>query len=143
MVAFTPPNVTLVAPVKLVPVIVTGVPTDPLVGLKLRIAGVTRNILLLVSVPPGVVTVTEPVVALAGTNAVRYVSETTVKVAATPWNETLVAPVKPWPRISMVFPTLPSNRGPTKLTNGPSFMPRLYSTPQKHSFPLPPPSVSP
>jgi hypothetical protein len=71
MVAFTPPNVTLVAPVKLVPVIVTWVPTDPLVGLKLRIAGVTRNILLLVRVPPGVVTVTEPVVAADGTTAVR------------------------------------------------------------------------
>ena len=71
VVAFTPLNVTLVVPVKLVPVIVTGVPTGPLVGLKLRIAGVTRKTLLLVSVPPGVVTVTEPVVALAGTTAVR------------------------------------------------------------------------
>lgn len=71
LVAFTPPKVTFFVPVKLVPVIVTGVPTGPLVGLKLRIAGVTRNTLLLVSFPPGVVTVTEPVVALVGTIAVR------------------------------------------------------------------------
>ena len=50
---------------------VTAVPTGPLGGLKLRICGVTRNFLLLVSVPPGVVTVTEPVVAPVGTSAVR------------------------------------------------------------------------
>ena len=73
VVAFTAPNVTLVAPVKLVPVICTIVPTAPLVGLKLRIAGVTRKILLLVRTFPGVVTVTEPVVAVAGTTAVMYV----------------------------------------------------------------------
>ncbi len=48
----------------------TEVSTFPLVGLKLRITGVTRNILLLVSVPPGVATVTQPVVAPVGTTAV-------------------------------------------------------------------------
>ena len=69
--AFTPPNVTLVAPVKLVPFIVTGVPTEPLVGLKLRIAGRTRNAPLLVSSPAGVVTVTTPAVVPDGTIAVR------------------------------------------------------------------------
>jgi hypothetical protein len=37
LVAAMPPNVTLVAPVKAVPVIVTGVPTGPLVGVKLVI----------------------------------------------------------------------------------------------------------
>jgi len=71
VVAFTPPNVTLVAPVKLVPVIVTWVPTGPLVGLKVCITGVTRKTLLLVSVLAGVVTVTDPLVAPVGTTAVR------------------------------------------------------------------------
>ena len=71
VVAFTPPNVTAVAPVKPLPVICTTVPTCPLVGLKLRIAGVTRKILLLVRFPPGVVTVTVPVLAVAGTTEVR------------------------------------------------------------------------
>jgi len=71
VVAFTPPKVTLVAPVKLFQVICTTVPTAPLVGLKLAIVGVTRKILLLVRAPPGVVTVTVPVVAATGTTAVR------------------------------------------------------------------------
>src|ERR1700676_3179479 len=70
-VAFTPPNVTLVAPVKLVPLIVTCVPTGPLVGLKLTMEDRTRNFRLLVSLPPGVVTVTKPGVVRAGTTAVR------------------------------------------------------------------------
>jgi hypothetical protein len=45
------------------PVIVTCVPTAPLVGLKLRSCGRTRNGRLLVKVPLGVVTITGPVVA--------------------------------------------------------------------------------
>jgi len=52
-------------------VIVTEVVTGPLLGLKLLICGVTRNALLLVRMPPGVVTVTEPVVAPLGMVAVR------------------------------------------------------------------------
>ena len=70
-VAFTPPNVTFVAPVKLFPPIFTFVPTGPLAGLKLRMTGATRNIVLLVRLPPGVVTVTEPRVVFGGTTAVR------------------------------------------------------------------------
>ncbi len=107
VVAFTPPKVTFVVCVRLTPVMVTTVPTGPLVGLKLVIWGVTRNFLLLVRVPLGVVTVTKPVVAPLGTVAVRKVLETTLKVAEIPLNETLVVPVKPCPRNSMVFPTLP------------------------------------
>jgi hypothetical protein len=58
---------------------------------------------LLVSAPPGVVTTTLPVVAPLGTRAVMYVSFTTVKlVAATPLKETLVVPVRLWPKISAV-----------------------------------------
>jgi len=69
--ALIPPNVTLVAPVKLVPLIVTEVPTCPLPGLKLRMLGVTRNGLLLARVEVGVTICTIPVVAPAGTFAVR------------------------------------------------------------------------
>jgi len=72
--AFTPLNVTAVAPVKFVPLIVTLVPTGPLVGVKLVIVVVageltTVNALALIAVPPGVVTLSGPVVAPAGTVA--------------------------------------------------------------------------
>src|SRR5712692_3441623 len=69
-VALTPPNVTFVAPVNPAPAIVTCVPTGPLVGAKLLITGMTLNFLLLVRVPEGVVTVTNPVVPVEGTTAV-------------------------------------------------------------------------
>ena len=68
----TPLNATAVAPVKFVPVIVTLVPTGPLVGVKLVIVGglaVTVNVLALVAVLPAVVTLTGPVVAPVGTVA--------------------------------------------------------------------------
>jgi hypothetical protein len=67
-VALVPLNATEVAPVKLVPLIVTLVPTGPLVGAKPVIVGggTTVNALLLVAVPPGVVTLSGPVVAPAG-----------------------------------------------------------------------------
>ena len=69
--ALTPLNVTVVAPVKLVPLIVTLVPTGPLVGVKLVIVGglITVKLLALVAVPPAVVTLTGPVVAPVGTVA--------------------------------------------------------------------------
>src|SRR6266550_5336258 len=70
-VAFTPWKVTFVVCLRLTPVIVTAVPTAPLVGEKLVICGMTRNILLLFSFPPEVVTVTIPVVAPLGTVAVK------------------------------------------------------------------------
>ena len=72
LVALVPLNRTAVAPVKLVPVMVTVLPTGPLVGLKLVIVGplaVTVKALALVAVPPGVVTLSRPVVAPAGTVA--------------------------------------------------------------------------
>ena len=88
-------KVTAVAPVKLVPLIVTVVPTAPLVGVKLVIVGggITVKVLLLVAVPPGVVTLTGPVVAPLGTVAEIEVSDVTVKVALVPLNRTAVAPV--------------------------------------------------
>ena len=63
--------------------------------------------MLLLSVPLGEVTVTEPVVAPGGTTAVRYVSDLIVKVAGVPLNETAAVPVKPWPRMPTVYPTRP------------------------------------
>jgi len=72
--ALTVLNVTAVAPVKFVPLIVTLVPTGPLVGVKPVIVGgaelgVTVKLFALVAVPPGVVTLRGPVVAPAGTVA--------------------------------------------------------------------------
>ena len=66
--ALTPLNVTAVAPVKFVPPIVTLDPTGPLVGVKLTIvgAGMTVKAVALVAMPPGVVTLSGPVVALVG-----------------------------------------------------------------------------
>ena len=114
LVALTPLNVTAVAPVKFVPVIVTVLPTGPLVGVKLVIVGgggggaSTVNVLALVAVPPGVVTRSSPVVAPAGTGARMVVAESTVKlVALTPLNVTAVAPVKFVPVIVTVLPTGP------------------------------------
>jgi hypothetical protein len=64
-------TLTVVAPLKFVPPIVTLVPTGPLVGVTLVIAGagMTVKLLALVAVPPGVVTLSGPVVAPAGTVA--------------------------------------------------------------------------
>jgi hypothetical protein len=67
--AALPLNVTAVAPVRVVPVIVTRVPTGPLAGVKLVIVGVTVKLLALVAVPAAVVTLSGPVVAAAGTVA--------------------------------------------------------------------------
>ena len=64
-----PPNVTAVAPVKLVPVMVTEVPAKPDAGVNELIvgAGIKVKVPLLVAVPPGVVTETVPVLPLATT----------------------------------------------------------------------------
>jgi hypothetical protein len=97
--AGVPLNWTAAAPVKFVPLIVTELPTPPDVGVKLVITGAGTTVKLDdVAVPPGVVTVIAPVVAPAGTVVLICVSETTVKVALTPWkNLTLEAFVKPLP----------------------------------------------
>ena len=70
--ALTPLNRTAVAPVKFVPLIVTVLPANPLAGVKLVIVGAgatTVKLVALVAVPPGVVTLSGPVVAPAGTVA--------------------------------------------------------------------------
>ena len=62
----TPLNRTTVAPVNVVPLIVTLLPTGPLAGVKLAIAGTIVKLVALVAVPPGAVTLSGPVVAPAG-----------------------------------------------------------------------------
>ena len=60
-----------------------------------------------VAVPPGVVTVMEPVVAPAGTLVVMELSLATVKAALVPWNFTEPALVKFVPVIVTGVPTTP------------------------------------
>ena len=69
--AALPLNVTAVAPVKFVPLMVTLAPTGPLVGAKLAIVGgfTTVKLVALVAVPADVVTPIGPVVTPAGTVA--------------------------------------------------------------------------
>jgi hypothetical protein len=69
--ALTVLKVTAVAPAKFAPLIVTLVPTGPLAGAKLVIVGgfTTVKLLALATVPPGLVTLSGPVVAPAGTVA--------------------------------------------------------------------------
>ena len=80
VVAAIPLKVTRVAPVRFVPVMATLVPTIPEAGVKLVIVGgrITVKLAVLLALPPGVVTLTLPVVDPAGTVAVREVAETTV-----------------------------------------------------------------
>src|SRR5438552_11487420 len=95
--ALVPLNVTAVAPVKPVPLIVTLVPTGPLVGVKLVIVGalaVTVKLLLLVAVPSGVLTLSVPPAAPLGTLAWMAEDELTAKLALVPLKRTAVAPVK-------------------------------------------------
>ena len=112
--AVTPLNVTLLAPMKCVPVINTLVPTGPLVGANDEIVGaaggvvVTVKAIVLVPVPPLDVTAIGPVVAPLGTVALIAVSEATENVVAiTPMKVTLPAPVKPVPTIDTLVPTAP------------------------------------
>jgi len=88
-------NLTMVPLVKLLPDKVTAVPTPPLEGAKLEMAGAETKEKLdaLLAVPPGRVTLIAPVLAPAGTVAVIAVELTAEKlVASTPLNLTAVTP---------------------------------------------------
>ena len=123
-VAAAPSNETAVAPTKFVPVIVTPVPTGPLAGAKEVTAGVTVKRVVVTKGPPlGVVTVIRPVVAPAGTVVVIVPEGLTVKVDATPLNETAVAPVKLVPVIVTAVPT-----GPKIGVNGLKLIPSRKAT---------------
>ena len=98
---------------KFVPVMVTAVPTGPLVGVNDVIVGgpvtvpVTVKALLLTPVPAAVVTLIGPVLAPLGTVALICVSESTVKVAATLLKVTSVVPVEWLPVMVTLVPTGP------------------------------------
>ncbi len=107
-------NFTSVAPVKFVPVMTTEVPTGPEVGTNEVIVGaaaapVTVKSWLLVAVPPGVVTLIRPVVALFGTVAVSWVPEGFHEnvVAFVRLNLTAVVPTRFEPLIVTEVPTAP------------------------------------
>jgi hypothetical protein len=111
-----PLNFTAVAPVKFVPVMVTIVPTSPLVGVKDVIVGsgigkvVTVKSAELVAVPSGVVTDILPVVAPAGTVAftdVAVISVIVLTATAVPLNLIEVIPPKFVPLIVTTVPTIP------------------------------------
>jgi hypothetical protein len=112
VVAFVRLNLTAVVPTKFEPLIVTDVPTGPLVGEKFVMVGPheepTTKSLALWPDPSGVVTFTLPVVAPEGTFAVIELFEFTVKVVwSAPPNSTSVAPWKWLPEISTEVPTEP------------------------------------
>ena len=111
LVAETPPTFTLVAPVKLVPLMVIEVPPNvvPDVGLTLVIVGngtTYVNTLFNEIVPPGVVTETflAPAVEAGVTAVILPALTTTTLVAAMPPTITLVAPVKLVPVMVMDVP---------------------------------------
>ena len=91
--AALPLNLTEETPVKPVPVIVTHVLMGPAVGVKLVIVGTvpTMKSVALMAVPPSVVTVILPVVAVEGTVAVIWFQELTSKVAPTLLKATVLA----------------------------------------------------
>jgi hypothetical protein len=107
--ALTPLKRTAEAPLKWLPVMSTIVPAGPLVGEKPVIVGggMTVKLLLLLAVPPGVVTLIGPVVAPAGTVAWIAVAELTVKPAFTSLKRTAVAPPKFVPLIVTLVPAGP------------------------------------
>ena len=99
-----------VAPVKPVPVMVTGSPTPAAVGEKLVIVGGGKTVKLvaLVAVPPAVTTFSGPVVEFVGTVVEIVVAFTTVNVGCgVPLKRTAVAPLKLVPVIVTEAPQTP------------------------------------
>lgn len=93
-VAVVPLNLTVLLPCvepKVVPVIVTDVPTAPDVGDKVRILGTTVKLFPLLATPD-TVTTTLPVVAAEGTGTIIFVALQLVGVAAVPLNLTVLLP---------------------------------------------------
>jgi len=105
--ALTPLNLTALAPLKAEPLIVTLLPTGPALGAKLSIVGLTLKPVPLSPVPPGVVTLSLPVVAPLGTEVAIVASFVTLKLAPVPLNLTAVAPLNPEPLTVTLLPTGP------------------------------------
>jgi hypothetical protein len=116
-VAFTPPIVTAVVPVKLDPEIFNIVPCVPVNGENELIEASATNPAR-VSSPPGVVMITEPD-EHTGTIAVIRAEETTVNdVTLTPPIVTAVVPVKLFPFIVIVLPAVSSTGENDVITGG-------------------------
>jgi hypothetical protein len=112
-------NVTFVACLRPVPVIVTEVPTGSLGGVKVAKVGVTLNCLGAVKVVVPVVTVTFPVSAPAGTVArMKVLPVSCLVVAAVPPNFTTDGEPKPWPGMPTRVPSLPAGTGVTNEMKG-------------------------
>jgi hypothetical protein len=111
-VALAPLKATAEAPPRLVPLIVTLVPTGPVAGDKLAMVGGLGGVTTvkdpeLVAEPPGVVTLTGPLDAPDGTAAWIELSEATVKLEASPLKVTADAPLKPDPLMVTFVPGVP------------------------------------
>lgn len=110
------------APVKLLPLMVTCVPIGPLIGVKESTigggGGVTVKSSVLVEVPPEVVTLIFPLLAPAGTVARISVSETLAKLPATPLNFTCEASVKLLPLMVTSVPYGPSEGAKDEMAGG-------------------------
>jgi len=110
LVAATPPTVTLLAPVKLVPVMVIAVPPaiGPDDGLTLAMVGAATyvNVIACDVDPPAVVTtiVFAPAAPAGVTAVIEVASTTTTLVAATPPTVTALAPVKLVPVMVIAVP---------------------------------------
>lgn len=103
-------NTTHCVPVKFVPLIVTCVPTGPLLGVNEVIVGTPFEFtkkLPPIPVPAAFVTEIEPCVAPLGTTVVSCVSDATWNVAGVPLNATCVVPVKLTPVTVTLVPTDP------------------------------------
>jgi hypothetical protein len=107
--ATVPLNFTAEVPANPVPLIVTDVPTAPLVGLNELMVGCTITVKSCeeVAVPLGVVTLIFPVVEPLGTLVVICVLEFTVKVAEVVLKATAVAPAKLIPVMTTEVLTIP------------------------------------
>jgi len=95
-VSAVPLNLTVLVPCvapKFVPVIVTAVPTGPVVGVRFVNVGATGTVYVsaLLARPP-TVTMTLPVVAPVGTGTAMLVADQLVGVAAVPLNFTVLLP---------------------------------------------------
>jgi hypothetical protein len=111
-VALVPLNVTVLVPLvapKLVPAIVTTVPTGPLVGERLVNVGGTETVKArpLLARPP-TVTTTLPLVAPAGTGTTMLVADQVVGVAVVPLNVTVLVPLVAPKLAPLIVTTVPA-----------------------------------
>lgn len=107
LVAGVPLKLTLDEPSNPLPKTNTVVPTGPLAGAKVMLAGVTVKFEALVIVPAAVVTEIKPVVAPAGTATTICVSVFIVGAPAMPLKLTVVALASPEPLIVTSVPVGP------------------------------------